>query len=872
MSVLEKRKLKQELAKKEEELKSLEDKIQKIQMDKARLEGSCSAKSTQLKGSEHSLNDLQRTIAEVNQEIIRIQNLKDMQNKDKPDISKRVDDKEFKEVGKKLQEKLEELAKAKLPILPTKTRSIHDLREKTENVPLVHTAKILYTKNLKDGDFRKLDRSNAVELSVRLNSSTTFQQLKLIACKHWNLDENLFALRAPNYSFIDHFKDNVVKIVCEQRMKPEFWIIQKDNSATKSFTDPDDYFIEENYKNQFSKQGNRRQKRALNDEGRKINYNKFLLTYEGMQTHLPDEAQVNEDWEKERLSIWSLSSPTLVVITIILALTLGIHIALIDLEKTYWISYEVDFWLSQQIATTEEYLSSMTSILSVKSFITSVLARMVYASSYDSSDPPLTSEYFIPVGPLRIRTLRTQEKSCFHNDGLEIENATCYHSEYDDDTKYTEKLNLNSGNTQDYEIYRSTSYTNISSILIGEFSNYDGSGYVKDFTYSLTLEEFTDQMNAIFEKGWIDNSVRAVIISLSFYLPNSDYWIWDDIIIEISVTGQIKANPIRPYIFHGDLTYEDYRPALVMMAFRIIFCIYFIAYGTIKALQRDQYGKRNWRKFVSVYSFIDWFMMALFITTLAFAAKINADEKKILKDNYFHDFSTVGFAYRTATIINAWSLFCVMFRMVHVLTISKRLYLLTKNISIAIKDLAAYVILISPLIIGFCFLALSVWGSYFIYYRNFGYALLYNVLFSIGIGNTQTLIRINAFWTLFFYICYLFFVMFFVTSSFIGIYMDAYRQVRIREGYRDDVKVWGVADYIVWFLGCFPKTKIKSKVDSWMQARKMKKELKKNKEIQKLSKKQMKENEETEEEKSNKDKDEGRDRLMDKKVTIMIPN
>lgn len=85
-------------------------------------------------------------------------------------------------------------------------------------------------------------------------------------------------------------------------MRPEFWIIQKENTATKAFTEPDDYFIEDSYKNQFTKQQNTRKKREINEDIRRLNYDKFVETYEGMRTMLPDEVQVNEENEKERLT------------------------------------------------------------------------------------------------------------------------------------------------------------------------------------------------------------------------------------------------------------------------------------------------------------------------------------------------------------------------------------------------------------------------------------------------------------------------------------------------------------------------------------------------------------------------------------------
>lgn len=264
-------------------------------------------------------------------------------------------------------------------------------------------------------------------------------------------------------------------------------------------------------------------------------------------------------------------------------------------------------------------------------------------------------------------------------------------------------------------------------------------------------------------------------------------------------------------------------------------------------------------------------MFSLFLAAIGLLALVNVDEASVIEKNEFYDFSLVALAYRNSGIINAWSLLFVIIRLLRSFSVNRRIFLLAEIIGIAAKDLVAYILLLMPLLVGFVFLTLSIWGNYFIYYRSFGYACLYNILFSIGVGNAAVLSKINLFWTLVFYFLYLFFVMFFILSAFIGIYMDAYRQVRIREGYRDDVKVWNLIDYVIWLFGCFPKSKVKNKIDNLIQNRKSKKEARKKKQIQELTKKQ-KENEETKEEKSNERGGNRRVTGERKKVTVLLPN
>lgn len=75
----------------------------------------------------------------------------------------------------------------------------------------------------------------------------------------------------------------------------------------------------------------------------------------------------------------------------------------------------------------------------------------------------------------------------------------CFEAKYNEDTKFTNDLDVNyDGANEDYDIYRSASENGIDSIIIGEFSSYDGSGYVKDFYYDKTLTEFSAEINELF--------------------------------------------------------------------------------------------------------------------------------------------------------------------------------------------------------------------------------------------------------------------------------------------------------------------------------------------------------------------------------------
>jgi hypothetical protein len=126
------------------------------------------------------------------------------------------------------------------------------------------------------------------------------------------------------------------------------------------------------------------------------------------------------------------------------------------------------------------------------------------------------------------------------------------------------------------------------------------------------------------------------------------------------------------------------------------------------------------------------------------------------------------------------------------------------TIEVAAKNIFSYMILLLPIFIGFCLVSMNILGPYYLYYRNFEISLISNLLFTIGEGDIIATFRINREWGVIIFVIFWFVIVFFVLSVFLGILMDAYRLVRMREGYTDDDNQWDVKDYIDWALGWMP--------------------------------------------------------------------
>ena len=777
------------------------------------LESVNSVKLAQLERAQQNLSDIQRSIQELNQETSKLKSTRSQTLKDQKLANLVGKDRGHKEVSQKLRTKLKELSENHKPLIPTKQKSILEIKENFSGVLYVHTVKLLYMRYLKDGDPYRLKTHKPMELALRILPTTTVLDLKVKACKYWELDPNAYSLRSDNFAVVDHLSEPVEQIIRTQKLKPCFWLIQTNNQAEKAFTAQDDYFVEESYKNQFSKQELRNKKRGLGEESKQKNYEYFLKSFKGLEHYLPKKAKVDEAGEAKRLESKQLSCPMLSLVTFMFVLTLLIHTGMLNFQESYWVNEQVKEYLEKEISYQTSY-QEINSIDQVLSFVKDVVGP-AYFNSETQSEEPLTY-YYLPVGPLRIRTVYTKETDC-SDDYFEFEFITCHEENYTEDTRLEETIS-----SEPWGVFKTSEETNINSVFRGEFSSYDGSGYVRDFQLDeFTAESFSGEITQMASQGLVKKSIRAMFITFTLYSQNLNYWVWNQVVIENSISGKIRGMPLQPQVLKPNISEFPETVVYGLVRFLVAFCLLVMRF--VSALSKDEEGKRQWGKLLKFLSFIDFTVLTLSVLTLGFLLELRVDEEEVIKSQEFYDFHNTALFFKSALVANSWALLLITFRLIKSLTLNRRIYLLTKNIEIACKNLAMYMLLLLPFIIGFCFLALTIWGPYFVYYRTFWHSVIKNILFSVGVNNTAVLARINLFWSVVFHVVYLVFVVFFILGAFIGIYIDSYREMRALEGYEDENKVWGAKDYLVWVLGFLSKKKVKAKIETYLQKRKKKK-------------------------------------------------
>ena len=82
-------------------------------------------------------------------------------------------------------------------------------------------------------------------------------------------------------------------------------------------------------------------------------------------------------------------------------------------------------------------------------------------------------------------------------------------------------------------------------------------------------------------------------------------------------------------------------------------------------------------------------------------------------------------------------------------------------------------------------------------YRKYIYSVLSLLLVTIGHGNFAEMFESDITWSVIFFTIYFFGVVYFLLAAFMGIYMDAYKIVRLLYGYNDKQN-FNWKDFVSW--------------------------------------------------------------------------
>ena len=201
---------------------------------------------------------------------------------------------------------------------------------------------------------------------------------------------------------------------------------------------------------------------------------------------------------------------------------------------------------------------------------------------------------------------------------------------------------------------------------------------------------------------------------------------------------------------------------------------------------------------------MDLVLVASVIFSVIMSLWIIQNEKKLYEKDVFKDLEPLSLYYRFYNNINSTSIILIIVRILLFLTVNKRVYVLITTIQLAAKNIVSFITIFLLLILAFSMVSQSIWGTQEYLFHNFTYSVLDLLLITLGHGNFESMIYISEGWSVVFLLVYFLFVIYFFLNAFMGIYMEAYRIVRMQDGYNDNDTTWAKTEILMWFVDWLP--------------------------------------------------------------------
>lgn len=655
---------------------------------------------------------------------------------------------------------------------------------------IIHTVKITYY-NTTGGEAT----NESIRLATfRISGTTTLTDLKEEACKFWSINEKEMRLRSKNKEISEaDLKQRVEQYVAKNAVPPEFSL------SSSSFTG-----VESG--NSTAAQEDKKQadvQHKLENITKQDQLDRTLDNFLGLKRYMPVPVfHSSTDASDRMVSTKSRDSSFCTLLFLLLVAFLSLYIILVrrNITEDYWHQQEVRNALEKNLSLSTKNFYKLVYLEDIYEYLKQIVAPAFFSLTIEDAAKG-SSDY---VGPVRLRQMRSKTVDCILKDDLDIDSYDCYYQSYD--TESLSDDDINDGN-QVWEIYKTADDNDIVSKIDGYLTDYDGSGFVFDAKPNLvTRDQFIAGIENLQALGWIDNYTRALAITANIYIRSADSWITVLVLFELHVTGVILPSKLIVSTFQPNM-FERPKEKSAEGAdiCRLLFVLYFLYVYIMTVLEVKSDGRRNFGHIISFIGMIDLLMIFSVITAFGYSRSVNADSEEIYNSDDFTDMLNLSSNYSASFLWNALAFFFTCLRTLLLLRLNSRIHMIVNTIEMAAASMISYMIIFIPLLIGFCVVAMQTWGSSTFYYYQLDVALTSILVLTIGHVDYEFMLRVNEGWTIFFLIIYFFVMSFFLFGAFMGIYMDTYRLIRLRDGYFDDGNNWTKDQIKQWLLAWMPR-------------------------------------------------------------------
>jgi hypothetical protein len=512
-----------------------------------------------------------------------------------------------------------------------------------------------------------------------------------------------------------------------------------------------------------------------------------IENYHDLKHYLPPLSLNSEETEQIRQHGRDTSCCAFLFIFLLLITNVFVMASRRNVEDEYWVRQKVVNSLN--VTAFKAIVDPTSAVLWMN--------KTLGQTFFPGSSPKTLSPFYVLVGPLVIRQCRSLKMDSCPRSDLGINNARCYYKDTVSGTKDTGSIG---SGPESWRLYNDS--TPFKTTYKGEFGTYDTTGYLATFQY-LTADQFATNFRQLVLQTWLSNSTRVLFISANLYQPSYDLWVEVALVLEFSTNRLVNPTQFDVVTVQPNL-YSRSPGATTADIFRVIFSTY-VLYLYIGHILELHDGRRNIKHIISFQGIMDLMLVAMVVFSVAISLLLSTDEETLYNNNVFVDLSPTGNYYKLYNNANSITLTLIIVRILMLMTVNKRVYILMTTIQFAAKMLVSFLVSIFLVLTAFTLIGQSLWGIQNLNYYNYIYGFVSLLLVPMSHGDFYGLASISEGWTVFFVIIYFSFIVIFLFNTFLCVFAECYMILRLQEGYVDDKSTWTKMDILQWFVDWLPR-------------------------------------------------------------------
>jgi len=163
----------------------------------------------------------------------------------------------------------------------------------------------------------------------------------------------------------------------------------------------------------------------------------------------------------------------------------------------------------------------------------------------------------------------------------------------------------------------------------------------------------------------------------------------------------------------------------------------------------------------------------------------SSDNNNFIEQNKTH-FSFNAFSFERAQFIQSIIVLILLGRILLEFDYYKRINIFLKYLDRSMTVVIQYFFMIAFILLGHSIFANNLWGQYSDSYRDLASSITSTMLFGIGHYDSK-IFKINVNWGIIFTLTFFLLNVYFISNTFVGIYLESYRITSLKKGYIYDL-------------------------------------------------------------------------------------